>query len=55
MKATPKKIDYDFIGSQEPLTKEDNDLISAYFKAKKSTTKKLSKTSKVKKSKKVTA
>lgn len=45
MKTTHKQIDFDFIGSQEPLAKEDNDLISAYFKAKKSTTKKLSKTS----------
>ena len=55
MKSTLKQIDYDFIGSQEPLTKEDIDLISAYFKTKKTKIKNRSKASKVKKSKKVSA
>jgi hypothetical protein len=35
MKSTDKLLDFDFIGSQEPLTKEDKDLISEFFKTKK--------------------
>ena len=35
MKLTDKQIDFDFIGTQEPLSVEDKNLISEYFKSKK--------------------
>ena len=53
MKSMNKHIDFDSIGSQVKLTKEDKDLISAYFKSKKSTVSKLSKSTRTKKTKKV--
>ena len=31
MKLTDKQIDFDFIGTQEPLSVEDKNLISEYF------------------------
>jgi hypothetical protein len=35
MKVLVKHIDFDFIGSQEPTTQEDRDLIANYFSTKK--------------------
>ena len=35
MKSADKQINFDFIGSQDPLTEEDIELIKLYFKSKK--------------------
>ncbi len=56
MKSKAKKLDVDFIGGQGPLTKEEEQKISAYIKAqKKSQARKQSRTRKTLQRKKVLA